>query len=108
MIRHRTYRCEQTLTAAGTAEVLGSGSNTFPTVAPDYIEIGYASKACYIGPTETSLASDAAGDYDERIYIAEGTIGRIIRWDGETKDVWFENAVGGEQPFLAVIGWVGE
>lgn len=105
-VRNRTFPCEATLTTPATAQKMSVGPTDFP-VPPDYIEIGYASLACYIAPTEAALASAAAGDPGDRIYVAEGTIGRIIRWDGATEDLYFVNAVGGEQPYLAVVGFVG-
>jgi hypothetical protein len=106
-VRDRTFPCEDTLDTAAVAQKLGGGSNTF-AVAPDWVVIRHADKACYIASTEAALASAADGENGDRVYVAEGAKDEKIRWDGESQDLYFINVTGGETPFLAVVGLVGE
>ena len=99
----RVWPCENTLAAAGTAEIMGAGGAdpTFPLTVK-FIEIGYVDLDCFIAPTEAALASASDGTLGGRIFLKAETGGRVLPWN--STDVWFENVTAAETPTLYING----
>ncbi len=100
----KVMSCVDTLDAADTAELVGSG-NTFAE-AVRAIMVSYVSKATYIAKTAVAAAAAADGSLDDRIYLPEGSEGIVIPWSG--RDVYFLNAVAAETPIIFVLGLAPE
>lgn len=98
------YANNDTIASADTAQLLAAGAETTTFAAKvRFIMVTYASGACWIAKNTTEAGTTAAGGRDDRVYIAEGTVGLILPWSGQ--DVAFINAVASATPSLYVVGW---
>ena len=95
-----SYSNTDTLSVAGTGELVGSGANTFAAEVR-YIAI-HASAAIYVAKDSTNIASAAAGAADDREYIPATTL-VTIPWRG--LDMYFVDVSGSDTPTIYVTGW---
>ena len=101
----RNYANQDKIASSNTAQLLALGAETSTFATPvAFLTITYTDKACYVAKDATNAAAVAGGAVDDRIYVAEGTIGLTLPWTGA--NVYFVNAVAGETPTTYVVGHV--
>jgi hypothetical protein len=105
----RLYANYDTIASANTAQLLAQGaeSTTFTPTSPEkqvrYIMVTACDAAALLAKTAALIAATPDGSEDAAVYVPANCSGLVLPWSG--KDVYFVNAVAGETPTVAVVGW---